>query len=58
MNRFRALFNSECNYCADEILEGDLIGYIEDEIACEDCCDGEEEELSLIDQFEPKVKNE
>ena len=49
INRFRASFDSECvsmiagRQCDGDISEGDEIGYVDDEIACESCCDHAQE---------------
>lgn len=59
MNRFHAQFDGSCCICALPIIEGDSIGYIEDELACEVCCDDEEAQVVLdIENFEPEIKND
>lgn len=41
---------SGCSACDGDIEQGDSIGYLDDEIACEDCCDeAEAEEQDEID---------
>lgn len=41
---FTALWDGECRICLDSIWEGDEIGYVDDEIACEQCCYENEDE--------------
>lgn len=41
VTRFTASFDSE-GECGDWIYEGDLAGYIDGELSCEECCDEEE----------------
>lgn len=43
MRRFPAAYDGDCKHCYFDISQGDSIGYIDDEIACESCCDAEEE---------------
>lgn len=52
VTRFEAKFPTEggCNECGGDIEAGDNIGYVDDEINCEDCCDETEaEEQDEID---------
>lgn len=52
VTRFVARFPKEsgCSACDGDIEQGDSIGYLDDEIACEDCCDeAEAEEQDEID---------
>jgi hypothetical protein len=46
VNRFQAGYDSDCNDCLGEILIGDTIGYVEDVVVCEACCDREDERVS------------
>lgn len=34
---FEARYDGECKHCLTDIQEGDEIGYVNDEIACESC---------------------
>ena len=45
---FSARYPGECNGCGAEFDEGDPIGYVDDEINCEDCCEGDDEFAGLI----------
>jgi len=38
-NRFVAAFNGTCTVCGDSVLDGDEAGYVEDGVACDECCD-------------------
>ncbi|MFE7232530.1 hypothetical protein ACFVAF_18090 [Streptomyces sp. NPDC057596] len=43
MPTFQARFPGECNSCGAPIDEGDSIGYVDGEIACQDCWEVNEE---------------
>lgn len=52
VTRFRAHFSTDsgCFGCGGDIEQDDRIGYVDDEIHCEDCCDeAEAEEQDEID---------
>lgn len=36
---FFAMYDGECSHCLSDILEGDEIGYVDDEICCQNCWD-------------------
>lgn len=56
-NRFVASFPGECSECAERFDEGDRIGYVEDELCCDDCCaDAEDEEDGLMEGWGGNVK--
>ena len=42
VRRFYARYEGTCAACFEHIYEGDYIGYIDDEVCCEDCCDDED----------------
>lgn len=48
MHRFDAQYESDCQVCGDRIWEDDSIGYIDDVIACSNCCDNEEDNECAI----------
>lgn len=43
-HRFTAVFESDCEDCGNLILDGDVAGYIEDVVYCEECCDKNDED--------------
>lgn len=40
---FTARYDGECSECFCEISEGDEIGYVDDEICCESCCESRQD---------------
>lgn len=43
MGTFPARYSGTCSNCDEEIEEGDLIGYVEDVVVCEECFDADAE---------------
>lgn len=36
---FSAAYPGECSECGLDFMDGDEIGYVDDEICCEECCE-------------------
>lgn len=36
---FTAAYDGECSNCDCAIFQGDEIGYVDDEVCCEKCCE-------------------
>ena len=49
IRRFSAQFDGHCDGCGRQILEGDEVGYVNDEFSCNMCCD--EADATLGQQY-------
>lgn len=45
--RFQAMYDGECDLCGDSFSEGDEIGYLDEDIACDDCMNESESEIEF-----------
>lgn len=43
-NRFTASYPGGCSECGEDFDEGDRVGYVDDELCCDDCCQAAEDE--------------
>lgn len=48
--RFRAAYPGDCNSCLAEFDEGEEVGYVDDELVCEACCDEEDARITAEEE--------